>query len=98
MKHFALSTVIALAFAISANAQEATIVTVAADPTAEIVATEQLQADFSFICASAAQLSEKAQVACVTNTMPKVAKSGETFRNVGIGAEFNTLIRNKAAF
>ena len=38
-------------------------------------------------------LSEKAQAACDSGEMPKPIKSGERFPNRGVGAEFNTLIR-----
>lgn len=100
MKKLVLTTAIALAFAISAQAQEAATAAPVVEVSApvEILPAPQLQEDFAFICASNAQLSDKAKLACLNNALPKVAKATTSFRNTGIGAEFNTLIRNKVAF
>lgn len=96
------ATVIALGFGIPANAQdEATMIDVNVAPApaaASPVASTDLANAFATICNSTAVLSDKAQLACINNAMPKVAKSAVSFRNTGIGAEFNTLIRNATAF
>ena len=100
MKVNLLATVaaIVLGFAIPVHAQEtvAVVETVSAPP--EIVASDALIAQFTTICESDAILSDKAKLACINDVLPKPAKSGDIFRNVGIGAEFNTLIRNAMAF
>lgn len=44
---------------------------------------------------SGIKLSPKAQVACVSEAFPTLAKDGKSFRNQGIGAEFNTLLRQR---
>jgi hypothetical protein len=44
------------------------------------------------VCASKAVLSVKLQTACKDDKFPSVTKAG-AFRNVGIGAELNALIR-----
>jgi hypothetical protein len=61
----------------------------------------QLAESFAAVCVSGLILTEKATVSCMMSKngteplyMPKVAKAGDTFRNTGIGGEFNTLIRN----
>ena len=94
-----VATAIALGFILPANAQEVA----ATDPAivetpAPVAASPMLQEAFNAICESDAKLSDKARLACINSTLPKVAKTGDIFRNVGIGAEFNTLIRNSAAF
>jgi hypothetical protein len=55
----------------------------------------ELAAKAKAICEGSASLSDKLKIACKANEMPKVSKSG-TFRNTGIGAELNTLIRQQA--
>jgi len=93
------ATAIALGFVMPVNAQEAVITEVAATADPEMpVANATLSAAWEAICNSDAKLSEKAQLSCLNGQMPKVAKSGDTFRNTGIGVEFNTLIRNAAVF
>lgn len=96
IKETVLAIVIGTAFVATANAQEAVVTdaTVKVDP----VPSEQLLASFEAICGSDAKLSEKATIACANAQPPKAAKSGLIFRNTGIGAEFNTLIRNADAF
>lgn len=101
VKETLLAAVIGLAFVATAHAQEATVTPVAA--TSEVVKvdpvpSEQLLTSFEAICDSDAKLSDKALVACANAMPPKAAKSGLIFRNTGIGAEFNTLIRNQEAF
>lgn len=95
MKKFAM---IACLFAMPAFAQDVETVqpVVAVVEAPAPVASEALAENFTAICASSFVLSDKAKLACINNEMPKVAKSGETFRNTGIGGEFNTLIRNIA--
>lgn len=39
-------------------------------------------------------LSRDAHYACATEEWPRINQDGENFRNVGAGAELNTLIRN----
>lgn len=89
------------AVAFTAQAQE-TVPVVATDAeietVIEIVPNEALIAQFNAICASTAVLSDKARVACINNAMPKASKAGDTFRNVGVGAEMNALIRNLDKF
>lgn len=93
------ATAIALGFVMPVNAQEVTATPVVAtvDPETPVISAT-LSAAWEAICDSDAKLSEKAQLSCLNGQMPKVAKSGDTFRNTGIGAEFNTLIRNQSAF
>jgi hypothetical protein len=55
--------------------------------------SEMMLQAFQKVCESDFVLSEKALLACTENKIPKVAKSNEQFRNTGIGAEFNTLLR-----
>jgi hypothetical protein len=43
-------------------------------------------------CTGKATLSDKLKAACATGKFPSVTKAG-AFRNSGIGAELNTLIR-----
>ena len=83
MKSISLSAVLAVAMFANANAQDAAA-----------SASAQMQAAFEKVCKSSFVLSEKAKAACDGNTMPKTNKAGTSFRNVGIGTEFNTLIRN----
>ena len=83
MKSIALSAVLAVAMFANANAQDATA-----------SASATMQTAFEKVCKSTFVLSEKAKAACDGNTMPKTNKAGTSFRNVGIGTEFNTLIRN----
>lgn len=83
MKSLALTAVLAVSMFTSANAQDA------AD-----AASATMQTAFEKVCKSTFVLSEKAKAACDGNTMPKTNKAGTSFRNVGIGTEFNTLIRN----
>jgi hypothetical protein len=44
------------------------------------------------ICEGKQSMSDKLKAACAGNAFPKVTKAG-AFRNTGIGAELNTLIR-----
>jgi hypothetical protein len=44
------------------------------------------------VCESKSNISDKLKAACKSDTLPKVTKAG-AFRNTGIGAELNTLIR-----
>jgi hypothetical protein len=44
------------------------------------------------VCESKSALSDKLKAACAAHTFPSVTKGG-AFRNAGIGAELNTLIR-----
>ena len=83
MKSISLSAVLAVAMFANANAQDAAA-----------SASAQMQAAFEKVCKSTFVLSEKAKAACDSNSMPKTNKAGTSFRNVGIGTEFNTLIRN----
>jgi len=63
------------------------------EQTAAVEARSNIQENFAAACEKFV-LSEKAQTACDTQTMPRMVKAGDRFRNVGIGAEFNALIRN----
>lgn len=55
----------------------------------------ELQAKVTAICADkSVKLSQKARKACDDSAFPVLTKAKE-FRNAGIGAEFNTLARNK---
>jgi len=44
------------------------------------------------VCDGQTKKSDKLTAACKSDTLPKVTKAG-AFRNTGIGAELNTLIR-----
>jgi hypothetical protein len=44
------------------------------------------------VCAGKATMSDKLKTACNAGTFPSVTKAG-AFRNTGIGAELNTLMR-----
>lgn len=72
----------------SAQAEPAFATVAAATPSAEIVSNIVLACDGRFA------LSDKATVACAKQQFPKLTKDGTAFVNVGIGVEFNTLIRN----
>lgn len=101
IKQTVLAMATVFAFPMVAQAQEATVTPVVASSDVvkvDPVASEQLLASFEAICGSDAKLSDKALVACANAMPPKAAKSGLIFRNTGIGAEFNTLIRNQSAF
>ena len=56
----------------------------------------ELEAKAKAICEGKATLSPKLMVACKAGTFPSVTKAG-AFRNVGIGAELNALIRQPSA-
>lgn len=99
MKNLLIATAL-IAIASTATAQDATVTTVVTEPTETVAAPQvitppsaALLEQFNAICASTFKLSEKAQTACTAQTPPRAAKSGNTFRNTGIGTEFNTLIR-----
>jgi hypothetical protein len=49
---------------------------------------------FEEVCNSPAVKSAKLIKACQDNQAPDMIKSGERFKNVGIGTEVNTLARN----
>jgi hypothetical protein len=51
-----------------------------------------LAAKAKAVCDGKASMSDKLKNACHTGQFPSVTKAG-AFRNVGIGAELNTLIR-----
>lgn len=108
-----MKTTIALAFAASvaagmfttaATAQE-TVTTVVADTTVAVVdsdsdspAASPLVAMFAAICGSTAALSDAAQAACATDTMPDPVRAGDRWPNRSIGAELNVIARNISAF
>ena len=52
----------------------------------------ELQTKTKAVCASKSVMSVKLQTACKDDKFPSVTKAG-AYRNVGIGAELNTLIR-----
>jgi hypothetical protein len=59
----------------------------------EISDFPELSAKVKLVCEGKSTLSDKLKDACKDNTkLPKVTKAG-AFRNTGIGAELNTLIR-----
>lgn len=80
------------AMAQTAATQNATSVPVPGAQTTEM--PSGLKTKLDAVCTDkAVKLSDKAQGACNDPTkLPKVTKAG-LFRNAGIGAEFNTLIR-----
>lgn len=100
IKQTVLAMATVFAFPMIAQAQEAIVTETAAiaEVKADPMPSAQLLASFEAICDSDAKLSEKALIACMNGQPPKAAKSGLIFRNTGIGAEFNTLIRNQSAF
>jgi hypothetical protein len=56
----------------------------------------ELEKKVTAICGdTAVKLTSKARAACDTKTFPPLAKNKD-FRNSGIGAEFNTLARNRS--
>ena len=57
-----------------------------------------MNATFDQVCKSAAVKSEKLGKACSEGSMPDVVKKGDRFKNVGIGAEVNTLAANLKFF
>lgn len=55
----------------------------------------ELAAKVEAICSDkAVKLSDKARKACDDKAFPNLTKA-KTFRNAGVGAEFNTLARNR---
>jgi hypothetical protein len=56
----------------------------------------ELEKNAKAVCAGKAIMSPKLMVACKAGTFPSVTKAG-AFRNVGIGAELNALIRQPSA-
>jgi len=55
-----------------------------------------LEASAVAVCGGKASMSDKLKAACETKKFPSVTKAGN-FRNTGIGAELNTLIRQVKA-
>lgn len=86
MRKLALSLALSASFAFSA---------VAAETPAEDVSTGNM---FVQVCQSKAKRSEKLETACKANEAPEAVKAGDRFKNVGIGAEINTLFANIAFF
>lgn len=77
------------ALSVPAASQEATFVSVAVPvPSTEIVT------QVAAVCSHGLVLSEKATVACATQTFPKLNRDGTKFVNQGVGTEFNVLIAN----
>ena len=58
-----------------------------------VEATQTVIAQAEQVCAANFVLSEKAMTTCSTKTWPRIVKAGDKFFNTGVGAEFNTLIR-----
>lgn len=98
MKAFALAFAFAFAvtgagvYAQDATIENASLPTVQTD--AAPVVSQTLLLNFVKICKGGYVLTEKATAACAANVTPKTNKTGDAFRNTGIGIEFNTLIRN----
>ncbi len=57
----------------------------------------RLSGQFAQVCASHMVLSAKAKTACDGHAEPRALKSGVAYRNQGVGAEFNALIRQLPA-
>jgi hypothetical protein len=56
----------------------------------------KLEEQVKAVCADTkVKLSDKARAACDANSFPPLTKN-LTFRNSGIGAEFNTLVRQRS--
>jgi hypothetical protein len=58
----------------------------------EISDFPELEKKAKEVCGSKSALSDKLKAACAAGTFPSVTKAG-LFRNTGIGAELNTLMR-----
>ena len=56
-------------------------------------ASNELIAKLSQTCDGRFVLSDRAIVACQTEQYPRLSTDGQSFRNQGVGAEFNTLMR-----
>lgn len=66
----------------------------AAAPVPVVAVAPAIVASAEKVCAPGAfVLSSKASEACASKVWPKTLKDGSRFTNVGVGAEFNTLIR-----
>lgn len=55
--------------------------------------TDVLTPKAQAVCDGSFVLTAEAMAACTSKTWPAVLKDGSRFRNTGVGAEFNTLIR-----
>lgn len=55
--------------------------------------TTSLVASVQRVCESSLIMSDNAKLACIKSAMPRLTKDGAAFINTGLGAEFNTLIR-----
>lgn len=86
----AIAIVSSVAFGNTAFAQSAPVA-----PVATIASPAMANADR--VCAGTFVLSEAAKLACSAKAYPRLLKDGSRFANVGIGAEFNTLIRQLPA-
>ena len=92
MKKLSLSTMIALAMLTgSAFAKSEVQVTRTIYDLSDF---PQLSEKANAVCASKSALSDKLKKACESKTFPSVTKAG-LFRNTGIGAELNTLMRQE---
>ena len=56
-------------------------------------AANDLIAKLAQTCDGRFVLSDRAIVACQTEQFPRLSTDGQSFRNQGVGAEFNTLMR-----
>ena len=65
---------------------------------ASTTSAADLRVQFEEVCNSAAVKSEKLEAACQAGAAPDQVKAGDRFKNVGIGAEVNTLAANIAFF
>lgn len=61
-------------------------------------AAADMNATFDQVCKSNAVRSPKLEIACEEGNLPDVVKAGDRFKNVGIGAEVNTLAANLKFF
>lgn len=52
------------------------------------------QENFDALCETSAVMTDKLSALCGQDVSHLLIKSGERFKNVGIGVELNTLIRN----
>jgi hypothetical protein len=77
-----------------ADAQEAPASTAIVQPSLK---PSVVLANADRVCTGTFVLSADALAMCTAKTYPRVVKDGTRFANVGIGAEFNTLIRQLKA-
>lgn len=96
MKKLLIATAILLAMS-AANAASAKQEVQVTRTVWELSDFPELAAKAKAICESKSSLSDKLKAACKDNSLfPKVTKAGN-FRNTGIGAELNTLMRQTPA-